>query len=75
MDGRTAPRVGMHPEDFRAAAARGEPGAAGGLPEDIAALGAFLCSDEASYLTGQTGVRRRRGDPSPERALPENLAG
>ena len=25
-----------------------------GVPEDIAAAAAFLCSDEASYITGQT---------------------
>ena len=25
-----------------------------GFPEDIAAAAAFLCSDEASYITGQT---------------------
>ena len=25
-----------------------------GYPEDIAAAAAFLCSDEASYITGQT---------------------
>jgi 3-oxoacyl-[acyl-carrier protein] reductase len=44
----------MTPEDFRAAAAAANPVRRVGHPEDIAAVAAFLCSDEASYLTGQT---------------------
>ncbi|MCW2819715.1 MAG: family oxidoreductase, partial [Marmoricola sp.] len=50
----TARRVGMSVEDFRAAAADRNPVKRVGFPEDIAAAAAFLCSDEASYITGQT---------------------
>jgi 3-oxoacyl-[acyl-carrier protein] reductase len=50
----TARRVGMDPEDFRKAAAERNPVRRVGYPEDIAAAAAFLCSDEASYITGQT---------------------
>jgi 3-oxoacyl-[acyl-carrier protein] reductase len=54
MTDATARRVGMTPEDFRAAAAAANPVRRVGHPEDIAGVAAFLCSDEASYLTGQT---------------------
>jgi 3-oxoacyl-[acyl-carrier protein] reductase len=50
----TARRVGVEPEDFRKAAAERNPVRRVGYPEDIAAAAAFLCSDEASYITGQT---------------------
>ena len=50
----TARRVGVEPEDYRKAAAERNPVRRVGYPEDIAAAAAFLCSDEASYITGQT---------------------
>ena len=50
----TARRLGVDVDDFRAAAADANPVKRVGYPEDIAAAAAFLCSDEASYITGQT---------------------
>ena len=54
MTDATARRVGMEPEAYRAAAAGATPVRRVGHPEDIAATAAFLCSDEASFITGQT---------------------
>jgi 3-oxoacyl-[acyl-carrier protein] reductase len=44
----------MEPEAYREAAAAATPVRRVGHPEDIAATAAFLCSDEASFITGQT---------------------
>ena len=54
MTDATARRVGVEPEEFRKAAAERTPVRRVGYPEDIAAAAAFLCSDEASFITGQT---------------------
>ncbi|MEP7089167.1 MAG: 3-oxoacyl-ACP reductase FabG [Nocardioidaceae bacterium] len=50
----TARRVGVEPEEYRRAAAALTPVRRVGQPADIAATAAFLCSDEASFITGQT---------------------
>jgi 3-oxoacyl-[acyl-carrier protein] reductase len=50
----TARRLGLDVEDFRKMSAEANPVKRVGYPEDIAAAAAFLCSDEASYITGQT---------------------
>ncbi|MFT4008938.1 MAG: SDR family oxidoreductase [Nocardioidaceae bacterium] len=50
----TAARLGLPVEEFRKLAAESNPVRRIGFPEDIAAAAAFLCSDEASYITGQT---------------------
>lgn len=54
MTDATARRVGVEPEEYRKAAAELNPVKRVGMPADIAAAAAFLCSDEASYITGQT---------------------
>ena len=54
MTDATAARLGIPVEDFRAMTADRNPVKRVGFPEDIAAAAAFLCSDEASYITGQT---------------------
>ena len=41
-------------DKFREMNAEANPVRRVGFPEDIAAAAAFLCSDEASYITGQT---------------------
>jgi 3-oxoacyl-[acyl-carrier protein] reductase len=50
----TARRLKMDVEEFRKLNAEANPVRRVGFPEDIAAAAAFLCSDEASYITGQT---------------------
>ena len=54
MTDATARRLRMAPEEYRHAAAEMNPVRRVGHPEDIASAAAFLCSDEASYVTGQT---------------------
>ncbi|BDZ47503.1 3-oxoacyl-ACP reductase FabG [Naasia aerilata] len=48
-----ADRLGMPFEDYLAAAAREIPVGRVGQPEDIAAVASFLCSEEASFVSGQ----------------------
>ncbi len=50
----TARRVGVEPEEFRKGAAERSPLRRVGYPQDIASAAAFLCSDEAGFITGQT---------------------
>ena len=53
-DGGSAARLGLGVEEFRELNAKNNPVRRVGFPEDIAAAVAFLASDEASYITGQT---------------------
>ncbi len=54
MTDATAARLNIPVADFREMAAQATPVRRVGQPEDIAAAAAFLCSDDASYITGQT---------------------
>ena len=50
----TAQRMGVDFEAFKEGAAAQIPLRRIGQPEDIASVIAFLCSDESSYVSGQT---------------------
>ena len=49
----TADRLGVDFEDWKTAASREIPVGRVGTPEDIAAVAAFLCSEDAGYVSGQ----------------------
>ena len=50
----TAERMGLDFEAFKQGAALQTPLRRIGRPEDIASVIAFLCSDESSFVSGQT---------------------
>ena len=54
MTDATARRLKLEPEEFQRLNAEDTPVRRVGQPEDIAAAAAFLCADEASFITGQT---------------------
>jgi 3-oxoacyl-[acyl-carrier protein] reductase len=53
MTQQTAERIGVPFEDFQRMAAEQVPLQRIGQPEDIAGVIAFLCSEDASYVSGQ----------------------
>ena len=61
MTQQTAERIGMSFDDFQATAAEQIPLRRVGQPEDVAGVIAFLCSEDASYVSGQ--VIYIRGGP------------
>jgi 3-oxoacyl-[acyl-carrier protein] reductase len=61
MTAQTAERVGLEFDQFQEAAAQQIPLRRVGQPEDIASVIAFLCSDDASFVSGQ--VIYVRGGP------------
>lgn len=61
MTAQTAERLGVPFEDFQAAVAEQVPLRRVGQPEDVAGVISFLCSDDASYVSGQ--VVYVRGGP------------
>ena len=54
MTVQTAERMGVDYESFKTAVASQTPLQRVGTPEDLAGVIAFLCSDDAGYVSGQT---------------------
>ncbi len=61
MTRQTAERIGLDFEDFKELGAKESPLGRVGEPEDVAGVIAFLCSDDAAYVSGQ--VIYVRGGP------------
>ncbi len=73
MTAQTAERLGVSFEDFQAAGAAQTPLGRVGQPEDVAGVVAFLCSEDAAYVSGQViyvrgGPCRVSPDSPPPRA-------
>lgn len=62
MTRETAERLGLTPDQFKIAAQSRIPLRRIGVPEDVANLVAFLCSDQSSYISGE--VIYVRGGPA-----------
>jgi 3-oxoacyl-[acyl-carrier protein] reductase len=65
MTRQTAARRGIDPEEYKAQRAKSIPLGRVGQPVDIANVAAFLCSEEASYVSGQ--IIYVRGGPETQR--------
>ncbi|MGE0658652.1 MAG: SDR family oxidoreductase [Reyranellaceae bacterium] len=65
MTRKTARRLGQDPEEYKAARAKAIPIGRVGVPRDISNVICFLCSEEASYVSGQ--IIYVRGGPETRR--------